>query len=222
MPKNNPMHRTVSIAPAMYIQVAAGFEPALTKNSSVAGTVILPTMCGMKNTAQMMRRILNSLSRLNLWAGDMADIPPVFLCPPAIQIRTSLCVRHPLASFLKLLALEPSLALGIKRCKRRPVEPRKLVLDRVTDLALPVREGAIAFRKLRQVRLVEREPCIGLDRVDAVFLVGKPPQHDAPAAFSLFQKIIEASAAHDDAQHALDLGAVRARHIGLRDRSVAL
>ena len=42
---------TVSIAPAIYIQVAGGLKPASTKNSSVAGTVILPMICGMKNSA---------------------------------------------------------------------------------------------------------------------------------------------------------------------------
>ena len=63
------------MAPAIYIQVAGGLKPALTKNSSVAGTVILPTICGMKNSAQMMRRILNSLSRLNLSANDIGRPP---------------------------------------------------------------------------------------------------------------------------------------------------
>jgi hypothetical protein len=30
-------------------------------------------ICGMKNSAQMMRRILNSLNRLNLSANDIAS-----------------------------------------------------------------------------------------------------------------------------------------------------
>src|SRR6185437_457118 len=76
MPKNNPRQRTVSIVPEIYIHVAGGLNPALTKNSSVAGTVILPTIWGMKNTAQIMRKILNSLSRLNLSASDIVTVPP--------------------------------------------------------------------------------------------------------------------------------------------------
>src|SRR4029078_7372006 len=87
MPKNKPMHRTVSIVPAIYIQVAGGLKPALTKNSNVAGPGVVPTMGGMKKTAQMMRRTLNSLSRLNLSASDMTAVPPVvYGAPPAVKI----------------------------------------------------------------------------------------------------------------------------------------
>ena len=71
--------------PAIYIQVAGGLKPALTKNSSVAGRVILPTICGMKNSAQMMRRMLNSFSRLNLSANDIAA-PPGFLLARKIAL----------------------------------------------------------------------------------------------------------------------------------------
>src|SRR6478752_922555 len=70
------MQRTVSIAPETYIQAAGGLNPALTKNSRVAGTVIFPMIWGIKNTAQMMRRMLNSLNRLNLSASDIAAVPP--------------------------------------------------------------------------------------------------------------------------------------------------
>ncbi len=73
MPKIKQVASTVSIAPAIYIQVAGGLKPAATKNSSVAGTVILPMMCGMKKAPQMMRRILNSLNRLNLSANDIVS-----------------------------------------------------------------------------------------------------------------------------------------------------
>src|SRR5215475_12502180 len=91
MPKNNPMQRIVSIVPAIYIHVAGGLKPAFTKKSSVAGTVIFPIMGGMKNTAQVMRRMLNSLNRLNLSASDMVSIPPGGLYQAATfdQIRTS-------------------------------------------------------------------------------------------------------------------------------------
>src|SRR5262245_47358400 len=119
MPKNKPIQRNVSIVPAIYIQVAGGLKPALTKNSSVAGTVIFPTICGMKNTAQIIRRRLNSLSRLNLSASDMAPSP------------------HWVFNFrLKLLSLQPSIALGVKRIERRPVETRQFILNLVSDLAL--------------------------------------------------------------------------------------
>src|SRR5262245_25160448 len=209
MPKNNPMQRTVSIVPAIYIQVAGGLNPALTKNSSVAGTVILPMMCGIKNTAQMMRRMLNSLSRLNLSASDMAVVPPaVFGPPPTFKNRTSWRVRQPLAPLSTVSRLLPSVTPRIKRRKRRSIEPRKLVLDLVPDLALQVGEVAVAFGELRQMRLVEREPRVRLDRIDAIFLVGEPPQYDTPTALALFQEIVKAAGADNVAQHALDLCAL--------------
>src|SRR5258708_7631844 len=65
------MVRSVSMVPAMYIQVAGGLNLAATKKPNVAGSVNLPTMCGMKNSAQTRRRSTIGLSRLNLSAQDM-------------------------------------------------------------------------------------------------------------------------------------------------------
>jgi hypothetical protein len=47
------MVSNVSIVPAMYIQVAGGLNLAALKKFSVAGSVNLPTMCGMKNSPQI-------------------------------------------------------------------------------------------------------------------------------------------------------------------------
>ena len=65
------MVSTVSIAPAMYIQVAGGLNLAALKKPSVAGSVNLPTTWGMKNSAQVRRSSTIPLSRLNLSAQDM-------------------------------------------------------------------------------------------------------------------------------------------------------
>src|SRR5215470_2520319 len=65
------MVSTVSIAPAMYIQVAGGLNLAALKKFNVAGSVNLPTTCGMKCSAQVSRRITVPSSRLNLSAQDM-------------------------------------------------------------------------------------------------------------------------------------------------------
>src|SRR5262249_23103258 len=46
-------------------------------------------------------------------------------------------------------------------------------------------------------------------------------QDDAPAAFALFQKIVESAAAHNIAQHPIDFGPLRDRHFGLSDRALA-
>src|SRR6476469_1455414 len=57
--------------PAMYIQVAGGLNLAALKKPNVASSVNLPTMCGMKNSAQIRRRSTIGLRRLNLSAHDM-------------------------------------------------------------------------------------------------------------------------------------------------------
>src|SRR5947207_3050580 len=64
------------MVPATYIQVAGGLNLAALKKPSVAGSVNLPTTCGMKNSAQISRRSTIGLSRLNLSAHDMAS--PVY------------------------------------------------------------------------------------------------------------------------------------------------
>ena len=53
------------------IQVAGGLNLAALKKQSVAGSVNLPTTCGMKNSAQIRRRSTIGLNRLNLSAHDM-------------------------------------------------------------------------------------------------------------------------------------------------------
>src|SRR5215467_13530439 len=116
----------------------------------------------------------------------------------------------------QFLPLEPTFALGIQSLERGSVQAGQLVLDLVADLALQVAEMAIALRELRQESLVERQLCIGLDGIDAVFFIGEPAQHDAPAAFALFQKIVEPARTHDIAKHSVDLVALRDRHFSLR------
>src|SRR5581483_12493146 len=71
MSKNSRIVSTVSIEPAIYIQVAGGLNLAALKKFSVAGSVNLPTTCGMKNSAQIRRSTTTPFSRLNLSAQDM-------------------------------------------------------------------------------------------------------------------------------------------------------
>src|SRR5262249_25139301 len=134
--------------------------------------------------------------------------PRWFDAPPSFKIALPGARANPSRSRLIFLALKPGLALRIKRRKRRPIEPGKLVLDLVADLALQVGEVAAAFGKLRQMCRVEREPRIRLNRVDAIFLVGEPSQHDTPTAFALFQEIVKATGTDNIAKHALDLCAL--------------
>src|SRR5258707_14885302 len=59
------------------------------------------------------------------------------------------------------------------------------------------------------------------DGVHAVLLIDRLAQHDAPAPLALFEEIVEPPGAEHVAQHALDLGALRDRHLGLRDRALS-
>src|SRR4029077_8986130 len=59
-----------------------------------------------------------------------------------------------------------------------------------------------------------------IERVEPVLLVDRLAQHQAPAA-ALLEEIVEPPGAHHVAQHAVDLGALRDRHLGLRDRARA-
>ena len=52
--------------PAMYIQVAGGLNLAALKKFKVAGSVNLPTMCGMKNNLQIRRKMFTPLVRSKL------------------------------------------------------------------------------------------------------------------------------------------------------------
>src|SRR6478672_4027571 len=71
MSKNSKSVSTVSMVPATYIQVAGGLNLAALKKPRVAGSVNLPTTCGMKCSAMVRRRITIPLSKLNLSAQDM-------------------------------------------------------------------------------------------------------------------------------------------------------
>src|SRR5262245_17778008 len=77
---------------------------------------------------------------------------------------------------------------------------------------------AIAEREAFEQRLIKHDACRGIDGGDAVFFVDRLAQHDPPPSLALFQKIIEAAGANNVGQLALDLAALRNRHLGLRDR----
>src|SRR5262245_13237400 len=215
MPKNNPMQRTVSIAPAMYIQVAGGLKPALTKNSRVAGTVIFPMMWGMKNTAHAMRRMLKPSSKLNLSASNIWS-PGGF-----VENCTSRRVSQPCHVLLSFAPLEPGFPLGIKRVEVGTVETRHVTFDLVADFRLQVGKVAIAFRKLGQQRLIELQGCRRIDWIEPVLLVGETAQHNAPFAPAFLKEIVEAASAHDVANDSLDRRPLRDRHLGLHDCALA-
>src|SRR4051812_45324593 len=172
----------------MYIQVAGGLNLAATKKPRVAGSVNLPTMCGMKNSAQISRRSTIGLRRLNLSAHDMLSPVPA-LC------RSFQWIAPGGASFTSkegspadlLAALEPVRPQRIERVGARPIDPRHIVLHLVADLGLQIGEVAVADRETRQQLRIELGRLPGIDRSDLVLLVGQAAPDQAPVSFSLFQ-----------------------------------
>src|SRR5580693_5985832 len=81
MANTSPMVSSVSTPPAKYIQVAGGSNLAALKKFNVAGSVNLPTICGMKNSPQISRRILSPLVRskavqVGIRVGHVSMLPP--------------------------------------------------------------------------------------------------------------------------------------------------
>src|SRR6185436_10614935 len=89
-------------------------------------------------------------------------------------------------------------------------------------LGLQIPEVAVADREAFEQLSVELRRLVWIDRDDAVLFVGQPAPHQAPLALALFEKIIKSADAEHVADHTLDRGALRDRHLGLRDGALAL
>src|SRR6478752_5755667 len=115
MANTRQMVSTVSIAPAMYIHVAGGLNLAALKKLSVAGSVNLTTMCGMKNSPQIKRRTLTPSVRSKFCAQpDM--MPPLPFVDAIVLLRSFPRVSRP--AFAARLQ-------GEKGRKPRPVSAAK-------------------------------------------------------------------------------------------------
>src|SRR5689334_22714364 len=79
----------------------------------------------------------------------------------------------------------------------------------------------VAFRETLEQILIEGELGRGIDRIEAVFLVSQPAQHQAPAAAAVFKKIVEPPGADHVANDAIDRSALRNGHLGLCDGAAA-
>src|SRR6478672_3665218 len=205
------------MVPAIYIQVAGGLNLAALKKPSVAGSVNLPTTCGMKNSAQTRRRTTIPLSRLNLSAHDMLSPKTTILSHfNRSRRRAQAFTRQRRASPRQLvLALQPGCTQRIKLVGFRPIDAGHVVLHLVTHLGLQIGEVAVADGKARQELRIELGRLGGIDRDDLVLLISQPAPDDAPLALALLQEVVEPADAEHIAFHALDLGALRDRHLGL-------
>src|ERR1700734_584029 len=115
----------------------------------------------------------------------------------------------------KRLALQPSRTAGVKLVELRAFYPRHVRFDFVTDLALQIGEMPIAFREARQQILVEHKFSRRIDRVEPILFVDRLAQNDSPAAVAFLDEIVEASRAHDVADHPPDSGTLEDSHFGL-------
>src|SRR3954453_6987457 len=123
--------------------------------------------------------------------------------------------------FLDRLALEPRTSARIQCLDLGPLHAGHVALDRVADAGLQISEVPVARWELLEERFVQNGSCTRRNGVHAVFLIDRLAQHDAPTALPLFEEIVEPPGAEHVAQHALDLGALRDRHLGLRDGAVS-
>src|ERR1041384_6623260 len=100
--------------PATWMYVAGGLNLAALKKPNVAGSVNLPTTCGMKNSAQIRRRSTSGLSRLNLSAQDMR-FPRCGVCG-AFQMIATGRARVGRCPTIRACAIDPYCERGAGRC----------------------------------------------------------------------------------------------------------
>src|SRR6478752_2312721 len=122
---------------------------------------------------------------------------------------------------LNRLALQPGRTTRIQSLDFGPLQAGHIALHRVADAGLQISEMPVARWELLEENSIEHRCRAWRDRVHAVLFIDRLPQHDTPASVALFEKIVEPPGAEHVAQHALDLGALRDRHLGLRDRAVS-
>src|SRR5262249_25781389 len=109
----------------------------------------------------------------------------------------------------------PRRATRVERVEFRPDHARHVGLHGLPVLGLQVGEVAIALREAGEQRRVEPHARGWVYRIDAVALVDRLAQHDAPAVVALLEEVVEAPAAHPVAHGALDLAALGNRHLCL-------
>ena len=95
------------------------------------------------------------------------------------------------------------------------------VFDLVADERLHVGEVAVARGEAGEDAGVEGRAGDGGDRRQAVDLVDRLAQDQAPAAIAAGQEVVEAAGADDVAEHIVDADALGDRHLRLGDRAVA-
>src|SRR5262245_34054383 len=85
---------------------------------------------------------------------------------------------------LEAAAGEPVRSQGIERLDLFALEPRHVGLDLVSNPGLQVGQVAVADGKAFKSRLVEHQTCRRINRCNAVLLVDRLAQHEAPTARS--------------------------------------
>jgi hypothetical protein len=81
--------------------------------------------------------------------------------------------------------------LRIERLESRAFQPREIVLHGVADAALQIGEVAVAFRKARKQRRVQRELRRRVDGIDTVLLINVPAQDECPTSLTLVDEVVK-------------------------------
>ena len=88
----------------------------------------------------------------------------------------------------RLAAPKPGRGRGIERGQRRSVEAGEIAFDLIASFRLEISKVAITFGELREQGAIERGRRAGLKRIEAVLLIGVPPQNDAPAVVRIVRR----------------------------------
>src|SRR5437660_1421417 len=119
------------------------------------------------------------------------------------------------------MARAPRGASTIKRVDFCALERRHVAFYREAVLCLRVREMSIAFRKPAEQVRIQLDARLRINGIQPILFVDRLTQHDRPKTAALFEKVVKTPRADDVAQYAVDRRALRDRHLGLRDRTLA-
>src|SRR5262249_38771363 len=129
--------------------------------------------------------------------------------------------RPPIRLRVRSPPREPRGAASVQALDLGTLEGRHVALDREAEPGLQVGQMTIALGKLCEEGRVELELYCRIEDVEAILLVNGLAQHDRPRAVPPLEKVVKATRTHDVAGDAVDGGALRDRHLGLRDGSIA-
>ena len=117
---------------------------------------------------------------------------------------------------------QPGSPMPVEYLDLGPGQAWHVAFDAIADGFLCVCEMTIADRKSVELFGVQFQFDRRIDRIEPILFINRLPQDNAPDARTLFQKIVEASGTNDIARDVMHGGALRDRHLGLCDGTIAI